>query len=280
MDYEEAIVAPTFTRILVDADSLLYRCGFAAEGEPVSHACHSLKLQLKALRERLNCDNIELFISGVGNFRDELSVSTVYKGTRPGNKPSMYEEMREYLIKVHGAKPCDGMEADDAASIELFANRDRDSGVVLAAMDKDLWNTPGWHFNYDPRKLTLEYVTQQEADKAFILQLLEGDTSDNIPGLPAAAEATIERYNLPRQGRSGCGKATARKLLSGLTGMDALNRAWEAYSDYGKQAGWSDEDTRAYFLEQGRLLWMTRGLNHDGSPVLWEVPASCDYWKY
>ena len=189
---------PTFTRIIVDADSLLYRCGFAAEGEPVSHACHSLKLQLEALRERLNCDNIELFISGEGNFRNELAVSAVYKGTRVGNKPSMYAEMREYLIKVHGAKPCDGMEADDAVSIELYTNRSKDSGVVLAAMDKDLWNTPGWHFNYDPRKLTLEYITQQDADKAFIIQLLEGDKSDNVPGVPGIGDKTaiplIQKY--------------------------------------------------------------------------------------
>lgn len=274
------VLSPVFTRILCDADSLLYRCGFAAEGEPISHACHSLKLNIQGLMERLECDNIELYISGKGNFREEISVSATYKGNRPGTKPSMYDEMREYLINVHGAKECHGMEADDAVSIELFNNREKDSGVVLAAMDKDLWNTPGWHFNYDPRKLTLEYVTQQDADKAFIIQLLQGDKSDNVPGLPATAEETIERYNLPKQGRTGCGKATAAKLLDGLYGMDALNRAWEAYSDYGKQSGWEDDATRAYFLEQGRLLWMTRGLNSDGSPVLWEVPRSCTYWEY
>lgn len=274
------MIAPVFHRIICDADSLLYRCGFAAEGEPVSHACHSLKLNINGLKETLGCDNIELYISGKGNFREEISVSATYKGNRTGVKPSMYDEMREYLITVHGAKECHGMEADDAVSIELFRNKEKDSGVVLAAMDKDLWNTPGWHFNYDPRREKLEYVTQQDADKAFIIQLLQGDRSDNVPGLPATAETTIEKYNLPRQGRSGCGKATARKLLDGLHGMDALNRAWEAYLDYGRQAGWEDETTRAYFLEQGRLLWMTRGLNADGSPVLWEVPRTCIYWSY
>jgi hypothetical protein len=30
-------------------------------------------------------------------------------------------------------------------------------------------------------------------------------------------------------------------------------------------------DDDVYMLEQGRLLWMTRELNKDGSPVLWEI---------
>lgn len=269
-----------FNKIIIDADSLLYRCGFAAEGEPASHACHSLKLQLQSIKDFLECEETEIYIGGEGNFRKEISFSTVYKGTRPARKPSMYAELREYIINVHHAVAAEGMEADDLASIALFNNKDKQSGVVLAAMDKDLWNTPGWHFNYDPRKWKLEYVTQKAADKAFIVQLLEGDKSDNVPGLPYCAEETIEKYNLKAQAKKGCGYKTARQLIAGLAPMDALDRAWDAYKAYAKQEGWDDKEARDYFLEQGRLLWMTRGLNRDGTPVLWEVPAKCQYWSY
>ena len=269
-----------FNKIIIDADSLIYRCGFAAEGEPTSHACHSLKLQIQAIKERLECEETEIYIGGQGNFRKDLSYSTVYKGTRPAVRPSMYDELREYIINVHHAIVADGMEADDLASIALYKDRDKQSGVVLAAMDKDLWNTPGWHFNYDPRKWKLEYVTQKAADKAFIVQLLEGDKSDNVPGLPHCAQATIEKYHLKSQAKKGCGTKTARDLVKGLDPMPALDRAWEAYYDYGQEQGWDIKTSRDYFLEQGRLLWMTRGLWTDGSPILWEVPMKCAYWSY
>lgn len=57
------------------------------------------------------------------------------------------------------------------------------------------------------------------------------------------------------------------KILDGCVALDdAFKRVQEAYRAlYGDRG---DEE----LLEQGRLLWMTRTLHEDGSPVLWEFP--------
>jgi 5'-3' exonuclease len=83
----------------------------------------------------------------------------------------------------------------------------------------------------------------------FYSQCLTGDKVDSIPGL------------------EGCGPIKAFEILDGcVDSQDAFNRVLEAYRGvYGDKA---EEE----LLEQGRLLWMTRELHPDGSPVLWEFP--------
>ena len=245
-----------YSKCIIDADSLLYRCGFAAEGEDVSHALHSLKLQINGIKNHLKADEVQLYIKGKGNFREDVAITTVYKGNRPNVVPTHYHALRDYAINVHGAKEVDGMEADDAVSIELYKYRDRDSGVILAAMDKDLWNTPGWHFNYHPNKFYTEYVTPGRADRNFILQLLTGDASDNIPGIP------------------GVGKKTAERITNGLDNKAAMLTVCQEYIHYGEALGWDEYLTRGYLLEQGQLLWMTRELDAHGRPVRWQIPES------
>lgn len=258
------------TRILLDADSLLYRCGFAAEGEEVSHALHNLKSQIEKIKDYLHCDNMDIYVKGRGNFRNELAQTTVYKGTRASAVPTHYRALKDYIIAVHGAKEVDGMEADDAVSVQLWQNRDPDSGVILAAMDKDLWNTPGWHFNYDPRKWNLSYITLQEANRNFLHQLLSGDRTDNVPGLPYFPDMVSTVHGGSFKGRVG--EKKAQYYLEGCDNTQAMIRVWEAYKWYGDEQGWDERVSREYFLEQGRLLWMTRELHEDGSPVLWNPP--------
>lgn len=258
----------SIARILLDADSLLYRCGFAAEGEEVSHALHNLKSQIEKIKEALDCENMDIFIKGTGNFRNELAQTAVYKGTRTSTVPTHYRALKDYIIAVHKAKEVDGMEADDAVSVELWNNRDPESGVILAAMDKDLWNTPGWHFNYDPRKWKAEYITLSEANRNFIHQLLSGDRTDNIPGLPYFTDMVESVYGI----RGRVGEKKAQKFVEGCNNREAMMRVWEAYKWYGEDQGWQESVSREYFVEQGRLLWMTRELHEDGTPVLWEPP--------
>lgn len=266
-----------FNRIILDADSLLYRCSLTAEKEEASHACQNIKSQIKRIKEYLRCDTMDIFIKGEDNFRDTLSTSAVYKGNRPAVRPRHLAAVTDYIISVHEAKRVNGMEADDACSVALYENSDYSSGVVLAAIDKDLWNTPGWHFNYDQRKWNVEYITVHEANRNFIRQILTGDKTDNIAGLPSLAEATRALLGLSR--RRGVGRATAEALIRGVSNSEALERVWKAYEAFGAEAGWSAREIRRYFLEQGQLLWMARSLHCDGAPVLWEVPRSVSYWE-
>lgn len=265
-----------FKHIILDADSLLYICSITAEKEEASHACQNMKSKIQKIKDYLRCDSMEIFIKGEGNFRDAMSTSTVYKGTRPTLRPRHLDAVTDYIVNKHGAQRADGMEADDLCSVLLHESHGFESGVVLASVDKDLWNTPGWHFNYDQRKWNAEYITVQEANRNFIRQIVTGDAIDNIPGLPKLAEIT--RTNLGMRRCRGAGKACANAIIRGLSNRAALEAVWVAYCEYGAEQGWPQEETKAYFLEQGRLLWMTRELEVDGSPKLWSPPSYCSFW--
>jgi hypothetical protein len=83
----------------------------------------------------------------------------------------------------------------------------------------------------------------------FYSQCLTGDRTDSILG--------VERL----------GPVKALGILEGcLTTQEAFNRVREAY-----KAVYGDDGDRL-LLESGRLLWMTRELHEDGSPVLWKFP--------
>ena len=259
----------SFDTLVIDGDSLIYRCGFAAKDEPVENCLHSFKLQVQRIEEECACFLTRMYIKGKGNFRDTLAVTQKYKGNRTQPPPEHYEAIKEYALEYQKAECVDGMEADDMCSVELYANRNKDSGFVLAALDKDLWNTPGWHYNYG--RGTTEYVTLEQANLNFIRQMLTGDYSDNIPGLPRILDPKQTDEHVIKMIKVG--PKTADKVLEGMGSKEAMRTVWEAYKKYGEYQCMTQEETLAYFVEQGRLLWMTRHLNADGSPVLWEPPA-------
>ena len=84
-----------------------------------------------------------------------------------------------------------GREADDLlrfwANQAVRANED----FVIASIDKDLKCIPGTHYN--PRTAELIQVSQLEATRLFYKQLLMGDQSDSIPGLPRVGPVKADK---------------------------------------------------------------------------------------
>lgn len=260
-----------FEEVIIDADSLVYRVGFANDDSPLSYAIHSLNSMINKIKAELEVEEYFLVIGGGDNFRDDIAVSTVYKGNRPIEKPVHYGDIRRYIADNHPRIVAEGCEADDVCSSLLYEKRQRSSARVLAAIDKDLWNTPGWHFNYHPKKWTTTYVTMREANRNFLRQLITGDASDNVPGLPFMTYDMINRYSLPNASLKGCGPKTAEALERACLDNEDFGQAiYDCYSSWAYEAG---EQCDEYLLEQGRLLWMTRKFtNISNTPVLWEIP--------
>ena len=100
----------------------------------------------------------------------------------------------------------------------------------------------GWHYNIKER--ATDYVEQDEADYNFYYQLLTGDTSDHIKGVP------------------GIGDKTAHKILANLaTNMDRYAKVLDKYNQvYGTEGA-------AALLENAQLLWIQR---EEG--VMWTPP--------
>lgn len=268
-------------KVIVDADQIPYSCGFAAKGEPLSHVLQLAKKAMQRVSSDTGIESLEVFIKGVGNFREDIAFTQTYKGNRSAEKPETYDDIREYLSEQWSAKQVHGMEVDDHVSILLWEDFQKHGGdrhkceVVLSSPDKDLRNTPGWH--HFPRTGEVKWITPEAATSHFYKQMLEGDNVDNIKGLPKVAMSDVHTYGLSKVANTkGCGKASAVKLVADPAFV--INPelfVWERYMQYGLEQSFTTEDVRDYFVEQAQLLWMTRELDSFGNPVLYSPNEDC-----
>lgn len=223
-------------RPLIDCDLIKYRVGFACkDDEPLENCLHSVKLTLEGIKS--NFDECEkdpiLYVSGTGNFRDEVATIKKYKGNREGApKPKYFNEIHEYLTKVHGAIEINGMEPDDAQGIEQWANKDKSTCIV--SIDKDMKMIPGWHYNWVKKEFT--YIPLSAANRFFWWQMLVGDPTDNIPGV------------------KGVGPKRADKMLPELIDNQSARKTVE---DQYKRA-YGPAMWEAVFHEVATLLWILR----------------------
>jgi len=209
---------------LIDADIFVYRVAFASESEPESYAIQTMAESLEDLiMFKLPVNRWEVFLTGKGNFRYDVAKTAPYKGTRKKDKPKHYHLLREYLESGWSAQVITGMEADDAIAINATELGD-DS--VIVTIDKDLNQVPGWHYNFV--KDDLFYVSPEEGIYSFYMQMLTGDTVDNIKGV------------------KGIGPKTADKLLKGLSEKQMWDVCVEKHGS----------EERA--IENAHLLWMLR----------------------
>ena len=206
------------------------------ELEPLENALHLVKGVLEGIKSRYAAD-CTIFLSGTRNFRDSIASTKRYKGNRDQQqKPTHFDGIREYLVSSAGAIVTEDQEADDAIGIAMQPER----GDVCVSLDKDLDQLPGRHYNWVDQ---VEYeVGKREALLNFYAQVLSGDPTDNVPGLP------------------GIGRVKARRMLEGAsTPLEAWKIVKQAYHDL--------DMSPEYLLEQARLVYIRRRPNE-----MWEFP--------
>ena len=253
---------------LIDADILRYEVGFGAEtgwqteGElpPWPYVEEMLHYRIDKICADVGATEPPvLYITEGRTFRFDIAKRKPYKGTRKDHKPWHFNNLTIYFKDILGCEVVTGIEADDQMVIDHLG----DEETIICSRDKDLRQCPGpfysWELgkqpSYGPLVITKAGEIELSEDKKkiignglafFYAQLLLGDTSDNIPGLP------------------GCGPVKAYTILD-VDKCHMLSVVEDAYEEkYG--GDWEEE-----LLEQGRLLWMTRRLHEDGTPVLWTV---------
>ena len=237
---------------LIDSDIPLYSVAYAADAEPLPIAIHSLNKMIDTILDEVGTDDYFCFLTGRGNYREDIATIKVYKGHRNKEKPRHYHALKEYLIKTHKARVIEGQEADDAMGI---AQTLKPNDTVICSIDKDLDMIAGNHYNWSHHgKPSKQYVVSQfDADKFFYTQLLMGDSTDNIPGIP------------------GVGPKKAADYI-----QLALEDAEEDEADQLEYMYWEclDQYSMAYdrpmeaLLENARLLWIRRKKDE-----LWEPPV-------
>lgn len=257
---------------LIDGDVLRYEVGAIGDIDIDTDGPKSFDFVAEVLDGKIAdiCRSVNaftdpiIFLTGKTNFRNEVAITRPYKGTRKNAKPFHYDNITAYLHNQYEVRMQEGLEADDLMSIEQVRNGYH---TIICTRDKDLRMVPGWHYGWEcgaQRELGPVLVDEVGAlsldmgkkppkltgfgEIFFYSQLLTGDTVDNIPGCP------------------GVGAVGAYHCLTEPSDKSLYERVRDMY--------YSKNLTDEYLLEQGRLLWMTRQLHPDGSPVLWSPPLS------
>lgn len=222
---------------LIDADIFCYSFGSARkdDGNPLQwpFVISRMDGMLQRILEETGAETHQLYLTGKGNFRENIATIKPYKGQRPQEKPYWYQHVKDFLIYHRDAEVIEGMEADDAMGIA------QTDSTVICSLDKDLDMIPGYHYNWN--KEGVWYQDETTALHCFYCQLLTGDSTDNIPGLYGVGKSSTLLRNI--------------KCLDSECSMYALVR-----EEYSKRFGsyW-----KAFLIENARLLWILREPEQD-----------------
>jgi hypothetical protein len=217
--------------------------------EPLAHALHNVASILTGIMDTLSCGrrDMRVWISGPSdqNFRKQVATIKPYKGNRKDAwRPTYEKEIKDYIVRRWRGTVTEGQEADDAMGIAQCEVSFGQSCIVTN--DKDLDMIPGLHYNFvtDERYV----VDEQTAAWVFWRQMLTGDSTDNILGIP------------------GIGEKKSYDLLAEIWDSPShmRDKVWSLYvQTYGLTA-WPA------FVENGQLLWIRR---QEGQ--LWEPSLLC-----
>lgn len=126
-------------------------------------------------------------------FRPKVMPS--YKHNRKGRKPIVYAPLRQHVHETMKTYQRPGLEGDDVLGILATHPTLVEGEKVIVAIDKDLKQIPGWHYNYGRREDS--YIGEAEAEWFFFMQCLTGDSTDGYPGCPGIGPKTAEKILAP-----------------------------------------------------------------------------------
>lgn len=151
---------------------------------------------IEDILKTLNLSTYTIYIAppgGVQTYRHRAAKKAPYKGNRKAeDRPVQIREVQEYLIEKYNAIRAVDEETDDLLGLDQCASG---GTSIIASIDKDLLQIPGWHYNIDSKKVQfasdpgeLQIVVSASGIKKvvgtgfkwFLYQCLAGDSVDNI----------------------------------------------------------------------------------------------------
>lgn len=206
-DYIDGTIA------LIDGDILLYRIGFTTQEETEAIALVRLNQYIDDILYKSKASDYKLYLTGSNNFRKAIYPD--YKANRKADKPKHFKALKDYMINFEQAILEEDQEADDAMGIN------QTDSTIICSIDKDLLMIPGKHYNFVKEKFTT--VTEEEGLYTFYKQLLTGDSTDNIPGLPKVGPKTAEKLLAGASDEAGYKEKTLAAYTTHF-GSDAMDR--------------------------------------------------------
>lgn len=183
----------------VDGDIIAYRSAAVCENEFEGAAESIIRTTLRDIATETGVTHMRIYLSGRNNFRYDVGVTKPYKGNRATMvKPQYLDHCKKYLAETYGAICIDTFEADDLIATDMTVN-----GAIHCGIDKDLLQIAGTHYNYVKKEFVT--ISADEAILRLYRQILQGDTSDNIPGLPRIGEKkAADAIQDPKTAKEDC----------------------------------------------------------------------------
>jgi hypothetical protein len=267
---------PNSWDLRIDADGLIYSCGFAADsrGGDLSHSLYNLKLVLQMLFTKFGTDYTLWLTNRDSSTNFRTHAVNDYKMNRAGApKPKFYKEMRQYLVRQFNAQITQWGEADDWLGIDYKPN------TVICTNDKDLLMIPCYHYRIrseefflasDPGQL--ELLTREVKNKKtgkvtkvkylkgygfkwFCTQMLAGDVIDNIhkPKNDAVYKSGKKKGEAYRKGMG------PKKIYEYLETANDVFEQWIRVQNFYIDSGYSEDE----MITNAKLLWMARRPNEE-----------------
>lgn len=265
---------PVLLRTLyVDGDGLAYYCAGNDETSPGA-ARDNLVSKVLAAKRISGASHVCLLLTASGSHKGHryaIARRKPYQGQRVNSRrPANWEALREFMEM--GRTPFSAHTTGEAEADDLFGKYayKQPDDVVIYTQDKDMRMLPGLHLDWvthrmhrvhiyrqlfsPPRVEDCVFNEKQYGPKWFWLQMLHGDTADNIPGLPKYKTTNAKgEVTFKPMGEITAGKSLVECALGDMP--EAVAELYEGF--YGDR--WLVE-----MMEQACLLWMRR------DPLAWD----------
>ena len=236
--------------LLLDTDIFAYQATTSAETEvdlggdiwsltmDMQQAKDTFEAAVDGIKERLDTNDVLCCMSDhAGNFRKQVWPD--YKSNRrKSRKPVGYVAFCDWVRDTYSTATRPMLEADDVMGI-IASKPGNEGKVTIVSDDKDMKTIPGRL--YRPMSDELLEISEADADRYFLTQVLTGDSADGYRGVPGIGPKKAEAILGPRPHWGAVEKAY---IDAGLTRDDAIQQARLA-----RILRWSD--------------W------HEGEPMLW-----------
>lgn len=172
---------------VIDGDSICY----LSSKDTIEQSLDNVNSIMKSIMEETGSNSYYLFLSEGLYFRH--SVNPDYKNKRMASSLKYLKTLKSYLREQYGAISYNKVEADDMIAY-IMNTKAQETKVpyISCAIDKDVINQViGNHFNYRTHRIL--YTKGDDARKFLYKQVLMGDSTDNITGIPGIGEVKADK---------------------------------------------------------------------------------------
>lgn len=162
--------------------------------EPVENALHIIRVLMDSFKSSFSPKEMRVYGSCPTPENWRTKFYPEYKATRPDRKAEHDAAVREYLTEVWGAKTEPYMEADDAISLDAWNLLKNEIPYIIITNDKDMDQIPGVHLDWTKDEWDAKLVPEFVGELNLYKQVLTGDRTDNIPGLPGWGPKKAEAW--------------------------------------------------------------------------------------